>query len=264
MNRYLRSLEISVAKRHRGASHPSNGSKSKKAKAFTLIELLIVIAIILILIAIALPNFLAAQARAKVVRERADIRSIATAIESLRIDYDFLLVDFWDDDDDRILRARFRGGLNTDEPPRFAPCCATHGTNRRGGTSGVFAPLTTPIPYLTSIPNDPFVWERGDLALIDDDVIPPVTYMYHDRESKDLKLMANNPSRDFLGVMGCYVAGACLPGTHGIEKPLSMDHYLLIGMGPDSERNDDLPTPYAPTNGTASFGDVIYRSDGGV
>ncbi|MCA9430219.1 MAG: prepilin-type N-terminal cleavage/methylation domain-containing protein, partial [Candidatus Omnitrophica bacterium] len=49
---------------------------------FTLIELLIVIAIILILIAIALPNFLAAQSRAKVVRERSDIRTLATAIET--------------------------------------------------------------------------------------------------------------------------------------------------------------------------------------
>ncbi|MCA9445585.1 MAG: prepilin-type N-terminal cleavage/methylation domain-containing protein [Candidatus Omnitrophica bacterium] len=65
----------------------------KHARGFTLIELLIVIAIILILIAIALPNFLDAQARAKVARERSDIKTLATAIESLRIDFGFLLVD---------------------------------------------------------------------------------------------------------------------------------------------------------------------------
>lgn len=42
--------------------------KTNHRSGFTLIELLIVIAIILILIAIALPNFLDAQARAKVTK----------------------------------------------------------------------------------------------------------------------------------------------------------------------------------------------------
>lgn len=53
---------------------------------FTLIELLIVVAIIAILAAIAIPNFLAAQTRAKVARAKADMRSISTAIESYCVD----------------------------------------------------------------------------------------------------------------------------------------------------------------------------------
>jgi prepilin-type N-terminal cleavage/methylation domain-containing protein len=53
---------------------------------FTLIELLIVVAIIAILAAIAVPNFLEAQVRAKVSRARADLRSIATAIETYAVD----------------------------------------------------------------------------------------------------------------------------------------------------------------------------------
>lgn len=54
--------------------------------AFTLIELLIVVAIIAILAAIAVPNFLEAQVRSKVSRAKADMRSIATGLESYAVD----------------------------------------------------------------------------------------------------------------------------------------------------------------------------------
>lgn len=54
--------------------------------AFTLIELLIVVAIIAILAAIAVPNFLEAQVRSKVSRVKADMRSIATGLESYAVD----------------------------------------------------------------------------------------------------------------------------------------------------------------------------------
>jgi len=51
------------------------------------IELLIVVAIIAILAAIALPNFLEAQTRSKVSRVKADLRTIATGLETYHIDW---------------------------------------------------------------------------------------------------------------------------------------------------------------------------------
>lgn len=57
-----------------------------KKSGFTLIELLIVVAIIGILAAIAVPNFLNAQMRAKIVRVKADFRSIDTAMKQYQLD----------------------------------------------------------------------------------------------------------------------------------------------------------------------------------
>jgi general secretion pathway protein G len=237
--------------------------RTRTVRGFTLIELLIVIAIILILIAIALPNFLAAQARAKVARERSDTRTISIAIESLRIDYGFLLVDFWDDDVSQIIMARFVGGgygFSIAEPPRFKACCGWHRGDLRGGTTGLFAPLTTPIPYIKQVPPDPFAFELGDEDLIRQDTLSPISYMYHDHESADVKLRAGA----YRGVKGCFVPDACPPGAHGITKPLGEDHYILVGFGPDMKRDDANPMPYAPTNGVRSIGDVILRSDGKI
>ena len=61
--------------------------KINRAAAFTLIELLIVVAIISILSSIAVPNFLEAQTRAKVSRVKADMKSMATALEIYATDH---------------------------------------------------------------------------------------------------------------------------------------------------------------------------------
>ena len=56
-------------------------------EGFTLIELLITVAIIAILAAIALPNFLAAQSRAKVADSESAMQTLATALEAYAVDY---------------------------------------------------------------------------------------------------------------------------------------------------------------------------------
>jgi len=65
---------------------PPKPKPHKLGCSVSVIELLIVVAIIAILASIATPNFLEAQVRSKVSRVKADLRSMATAIESYYVD----------------------------------------------------------------------------------------------------------------------------------------------------------------------------------
>jgi type II secretion system protein G len=100
-------------------------------KGFTLIELLIVVAIIAILAAIAIPNFLQAQVRSKVSRAKADMRSVATGLET-----------YYVDNNDYPMCNRYTSG----------------GSGPELGRKNFHIPnsLTTPISYITSYPMDPF------------------------------------------------------------------------------------------------------------
>ena len=102
-------------------------------RGFTLIELLIVVAIIAILAAIAIPNFLAAQMRAKVTSVRANFTTLATGLESYYVDYNqYIAALCWEDNN-----------------PIHAPGEWYYTWER-------LTRLTTPIAYLSSFPKDEF------------------------------------------------------------------------------------------------------------
>jgi len=90
---------------------------NRKKSGFTLIELLIVVAIIGILAAIAVPNFLNAQARAKLAKSYANMKTIQTAINTYMVDYNWAPIDMGPDAE----------------------------------TGQTYLALTTPTPYLSSI-----------------------------------------------------------------------------------------------------------------
>lgn len=193
----------------------------RKRQGFTLIELLIVVAIIAILALIAVPNFLEAQTRAKVSRAKADMRSIATAEEAYMVDNNtYTFRDLGD----------------------YRP----HPVNVEG-----LRYLTTPIAYITSVPNDSFGGYK------------------------------DNPGwMQPLFELGAGSAGTMAP-TGSIGNPNSegwpADTFMLrstgadrvddtnVGSYPRSWSNSSIAAAsgriYDPTNGTVSSGD-IYRVGG--
>jgi len=193
---------------------------SHKSHAFTLIELLIVVAIIAILSAIAVPNFLEAQVRAKVSREKSEMRTIATALEMYIVDHG-------------------------DYPPHGenvsiggAPGPATYPAYQAGLGTSEFVPtvLTTPIAYMTVYLGDPF--------LSGEDTIFNQSYGYIlSSLMRDILLFKNiSPSVNAKAV--------AIPDFHGAWR--------LYAAGPDTDKSDaKRPAPYDPSNGTISDGDII-------
>lgn len=189
------------------------------SRAFTLIELLVVVAVIAILAALALPNFLEAQTRAKVARARADLRSVVTAIETYRADFNGYPTYHYSDVGSSQLEFHIGGRVLA----WGQPDPAWDGRN----------PITTPISYMTSMPRDPF---NGRFSG------PPDAQEYMYVNWDYAMAIPNLPS------------GLVEPFERARE---AYGGYRLHSKGPDTE-GPNTGTPYDPTNGTTSEGDITY------
>lgn len=230
---------------------------STRNRAFTLIELLIVVAIIAILAAIAVPNFMEAQTRSKIARCKADQRSLATAIEAYTVDYNRPPLSF------RFWATSYEGdkaGLTT---------------SFGAGRARAIASFTTPVAYISSFPEDPFVDKAGTFWQIEADEDYGNLYSDQNRYYRYEDFVCHwwadaSTSPEALGNTAS--AQARLLGYNwavGSPGPTRYDYINMVnalrGKITHSAAGRELPTyfPYDPTNGTLSEG-LIVRTNQGV
>ena len=208
-----------------------------KTKAFTLIELLIVVAIIAILAAIAVPNFLEAQARSKVSRVKADMRTLATAIEAYYVDANKYplchppwIVNRQHFASHTWLRFEWQDGKHYDQ------ISSTFWENNG-------ACLTTPIAYISSIPWDPFTSNYWS-------TLPPGSWGWPSIPQNTSCMYAYGYQWDW--VRDIY-------GGYRSSNPILYPDmgYAMYSCGPASYLSWP-PIVYDPTNGTVSVGLLIY------
>jgi prepilin-type N-terminal cleavage/methylation domain-containing protein len=200
------------------------GRDELRHRGFTLIELLVVVAIIGILAGIAIVNMQAAQVRAKVSRSRADIRTVVGGLEAYAVDWNGYPTYHYSNVPSALTEFHIGGKV----PGWGMPDSDWNGAN----------PLTTPVAYLTQMPEDPFVSHRFG-------------------QDKEV--------RQFLYVNWPYAAAqVTVAPWHTIFVYAGMNYgvYRLHSRGPDLN-GPDSGTPYDPTNGTTSDGDITYGQANG-
>ncbi len=213
-----------------------------KRLGFTLIELLIVVAIIAILAAIAVPNFLEAQTRARVSRVQNDLRTIALAMESYRVD-------------NNTYAAHYNASP-------IQPHYTTYATDVRL--------LTTPISYVASFPKDVFRMVAGmdsvDYRLysvayyapwpVSEDY--PAGYKPDFNNFPKIAWMTWSLGPDKLTNTGTYFSEpAVIRNETKTNPPIGVDANGVT-IGSSLSYNG---MRYDATNGTVSYGDV-YRWEG--
>ena len=208
-------------------------------RAFTLIELLIVVAIIAILAAIAVPNFLEAQTRSKIARCKADMRTVATAIEAYAVDWG-------------------RAPISHNEGPKI-------GMWSGSDPYRVIRPyclMTTPIAYITTIPQDPFAMKAGTYNTNQSKLrLLPYWEFKYNVALPPLSRNTNPTSNFVLGLAGGYYWTITSPGparTYGTPFEWGMIGFLC---GSGNVKNAPNAV-YDATNGTTSIGYIIRTNKG--
>jgi len=217
---------------------------------FTLIELLIVVAIIGILAAIAVPNFLQSMTRAKIARSLGDLKSIAQAVETNRLDRGVLLVDLWD----------FSSAWGEKRVNEVFNGFGGRGASKKISFEMTLSPLTTPIAYMSSFPSDPFLNKDRFEEILGSRFELTNTYAYIDEDPED-------PGVDH-GITVLTPQFAALNG----RQPLREGDYMLLGSGPDgyysvfdfNSADVRYGIIYDPSNGVSSSGELMIRSGGYV
>lgn len=173
-------------------------------RGFTLIELMTVMVIISILASIAVPNFMNAKVRAQVARSGAEQELLSWALESYFVD---------------------RDGY----PPNRTISQATFPD---------LIPLTTPIPYLSNIPDDVFLF-------------PPTA----DRNQYIESMRNGNRSYFYTNLVQANGKRTSLV-PYGLSGTANFN---VAGMGPSYEGEIDVTKAetfmlYSPSNGLNSYG----------
>lgn len=181
--------------------------RKRFGSAFTLVELAMVTAIIGILAAIAVPNFLNATIRAKVARAEAEQELLLWALEMYRIDQEFYPQNL------------VPGEINISD----------------------LVPLTTPIPYMSELPIDAFLYPADA-----------------DRRTYVEEVRNGNPHYFYVNFLQSNGERISLVpyGRNGSAN------YVIYGMGPkylsDPLSLDPMQAQqfisYSPSNGTTSTG----------
>ncbi len=223
-------------------------------KGFTLIELLIVIAIILILISIALPNFLEAQIRAKVVNVKGELRSLQNAVTTYSIDHKIPPADGFE-------RHNFWG----------LPLDTRYGNAAIEGDVTIWSQITTPTKYVSALPRDEFMAANKGFNS-DPRYEANNVYRYYSRGWRCAASSNSYGSKSSPKTYSCDVPAV----ARGRFTPYPFDPdyayagtYIVLSPGPDHYHNAGewamyrpyVPygggdVTYSPTNGTVSSGDI--------
>jgi len=154
----------------------------QRRTAFTLVELLVVVGIVAVLAVVAILYFSEAQARAKLSRARADIRTVAHALEAYRAEENAY-------------------------PPAAIGDILLHQP---------LAALTTPVAFISSVPPDGFGAATFDFA----PTISMLGYNYKDAASTSINMPGETYGRIWRELPGAkYMLHSCGPNLRWDVTP---------------------------------------------